>query len=140
MQPEARHRRIFIAEDDRSVLELLTTRLGLAGYDTVYGRDGWEALDGIHSTHPAAIILDVNMPRLDGFGVLRHLRKSPRVAHIPVMMLTARNAPGDIKEALTLGARDYLAKPFTDAQLLARVTRLLRPRPVSTPANESILL
>ncbi|MDR6531405.1 two-component system OmpR family response regulator [Caulobacter rhizosphaerae] len=135
MQPEARPRRIFIAEDDRSVLELLTTRLGLAGYDTVFGRDGWEALDGIHSAQPAAIILDVNMPRLDGFGVLRHLRKSPRVAHIPVMMLTARNAPGDIKEALTLGA-----KPFTDAQLLARVTRLLRPRPVSTPANESILL
>ena len=140
MRPEASHRRIFIAEDDRSVLELLTTRLGLAGYDTVYGRDGWEALDGIHSTHPAAIILDVNMPRLDGFGVLHHLRKSPRVAHIPVMMLTARNAPGDIKEALALGARDYLAKPFTDAQLLARVARLLRPRPVSTPANESILL
>ncbi|KRA69834.1 histidine kinase [Caulobacter sp. Root656] len=140
MQPEARPRRIFIAEDDRSVLELLTTRLGLAGYDTAFGRDGWEALDGIHSTQPAAIILDVDMPRLDGFGVLRHLRKSPRVAHIPVMMLTARNAPGDIKEALTLGARDYLAKPFTDAQLLARVTRLLRPRPVSTPANESILL
>ena len=140
MPPEARSRRIFIAEDDRSVLELLTTRLGLAGYDTVFGRDGWEALDGIHSTHPAAIILDVNMPRLDGFGVLHHLRKSPRVAHIPVMMLTARNAPGDIKEALTLGARDYLAKPFTDAQLLARVARLLRPRPVSTPANESILL
>lgn len=141
MPLEARRRRIFIAEDDRNLLELLTTRLTLAGYETVFGRDGWEALDGIHSTHPAAIILDVNMPRLDGFGVLRHLRKSPSVASIPVMMLTARNAPGDIKEALALGARDYLAKPFNDAMLLARVARLLRPRPVApiTASNEVLL-
>jgi DNA-binding response OmpR family regulator len=140
MPLEPRPRRIFIAEDDRNLLELLTTRLGLAGYDTAHGRDGWEALDGIHATRPAAIILDVNMPRLDGFGVLRHLRKSPHVANIPVMMLTARNAPGDIKEALALGARDYLAKPFTDAQLLARLARLLRPRPRPAPASESLLV
>lgn len=139
MPPEPRPRRIFIAEDDRNLLELLTTRLGLAGYDTVYGRDGWETLDGVHSTRPAVLLLDVNMPRLDGFGVLRHLRKSPRVAHIPVMMLTARNAPDDIREALALGASDYLAKPFTDAQLLARLARLLRPRP-PVAANESVLI
>lgn len=140
MPLETRRRRIFIAEDDRNLLELLTTRLALAGYDPAYGRDGWEALDGIHNTRPAAIVLDVNMPRLDGFGVLRHLRKSPDVAGIPVMMLTARNAPGDIREALALGARDYLAKPFTDAQLLARLARLLRPRPSSPPTKESVLI
>ena len=140
MPPEPRPTRIFIAEDDRNLLELLTTRLSLAGYDTAFGRDGWETLDGVHSTRPAAIVLDVNMPRLDGFGVLRHLRKSPQVAQIPVMMLTARNAPGDIKEALALGARDYLAKPFTDAQLLARVARLLRPRLRSGTASQSVLL
>jgi two-component system OmpR family response regulator len=138
MPPEPRPKRIFIAEDDRNLLELLTTRLGLAGYDTVFGRDGWETLDGVHSTRPAAILLDVNMPRLDGFGVLRHLRKSPHVAHIPVMMLTARNAPGDIKEALALGARDYLAKPFTDVQLLARLARLLRPGSPPAPTGESL--
>ena len=125
MPPEQRNTRIFIAEDDRNLLELLTTRLSLAGYDTVFGRDGWEALEGIHACRPAAILLDVNMPRLDGFGVLRHLKKSASVAHIPVMMLTARNAPEDIKEAVTLGARDYLTKPFSDALLISRVARLL---------------
>ncbi|WP_168077986.1 response regulator [Caulobacter sp. SSI4214] len=141
MPPNARTKRIFIAEDDRNLLELLTTRLGLAGYETSFGRDGWEALEGIHSTRPAAIVLDVNMPRLDGFGVLRHLRKSPAVANIPVMMLTARNAPNDIREALALGAKDYLAKPFNDAMLLARVARLLRPRPTAPPvvSNEVLL-
>lgn len=133
MPLEARRPRVFIAEDDRNLLELLTTRLSLAGYDTLFGRDGWEALDGIHCTRPAAIVLDVNMPRLDGFGVLRHLKKSPAVASIPVMMLTARNATGDIREALALGARDYLTKPFNDAQLLGRVARLLRPRPSVPP-------
>jgi DNA-binding response OmpR family regulator len=133
MPSEPRRPRIFIAEDDRNVLELLTTRLSLAGYDTAFGRDGWEALEGIHSTRPAAILLDVNMPRLDGFGVLRHLRKSPAVANIPIMMLTARHAPDDVREALALGARDYLAKPFTDSQLLTRVARLLRRRPEPAP-------
>jgi DNA-binding response OmpR family regulator len=140
MPLEARRRRIFIAEDDRNLLELLTTRLSVAGYDTAFGRDGWEAIDGIHSTRPDAIILDVNMPRLDGFGVLRHIRKSPLVANIPVMMLTARNAPGDVKEALALGARDYLAKPFSDALLLARVARLLRSRPVAPTTSPKVVL
>jgi len=140
MPLEARRQRIFIAEDDRNLLELLTTRLSVAGYDTVFGRDGWEAIDGIHSTRPDAIILDVNMPRLDGFGVLRHIRKSPLVANIPVMMLTARNAPDDVKEALALGARDYLAKPFSDALLLARVARLLRARPVTPIASSKVVL
>ena len=133
MLPEGRRRRIFIAEDDRNLLELLTTRLTLAGYEISFGRDGWEALDGIHSTRPAAIVLDINMPRLDGFGVLRHLKKTPSVANIPVMMLTARNAPNDIREALAHGANDYLAKPFKDAMLLARVARLLRVRPPTRP-------
>lgn len=141
MLPKARSRRVFIAEDDRNLLELLTTRLGLAGYETSFGRDGWEALEGIHSTRPAAIVLDVNMPRLDGFGVLRHLKKSPAVANIPVMMLTARNAPGDIREAIAQGAKDYLAKPFNDAMLLARVARLLRLRATapSAASNEVFL-
>jgi len=141
MPLNARAKRIFIAEDDRNLLELLTTRLGLAGYETSFGRDGWEALEGIHISRPAAIVLDVNMPRLDGFGVLRHLKKSSAVASIPVMMLTARNAPNDIREALALGAKDYLAKPFNDAMLLARVARLLRPRPVvpAAASNEVLL-
>lgn len=140
MPPKARSPRIFIAEDDRNVLELLTTRLGLAGYETSFGRDGWEALEGIHSTRPAAIVLDVNMPRLDGFGVLRHLKKSPAVAGIPVMMLTARNAPDDIRQALAQGAKDYLAKPFNDAMLLARIARLLRPRLAAPAANPNEVL
>ena len=131
-----KRRRIFVAEDDRGVLDLIITRLALAGYDTAYGRDGYEALDGIYATRPDAIILDINMPRLDGFGVLEQLRKMKAGRGAPVMVLTARHSPDDVRRALSLGARDFLAKPFQDSQLLARVPRLLQGKPPSSrPAS-----
>ena len=120
--------RIFVADDDRAILDLITTRLDLAGYHTVQARDGWEALDGIYASRPAAVVLDIGMPRLDGFGVLRHLRKTPGFANLPVMMVTARNTPIEVRSAMELGARDFLAKPFEDAELLSRVARMLRRR------------
>jgi two-component system chemotaxis response regulator CheY len=120
--------RIFVADDDRAILELIITRLDLAGYHTVQARDGWEALEGIYASRPAAVVLDIGMPRLDGLGVLRHLRKTPSFANLPIMMVTARNTPMEVRSALELGARDFLAKPFEDAQLLSRVARMLRRR------------
>ena len=120
--------RIFVADDDRAILDLITTRLDLAGYHTVQARDGWEALEGIYASRPAAVVLDIGMPRLDGLGVLRHLRKTPSFASLPVMMVTARNTPMEVRSAMELGARDFLAKPFDDAQLLSRVARMLRRR------------
>lgn len=141
---DARRPLIFVADDDRMILELIETRLQLAGYPTAHGRSGWEAIKGIAEVRPAGVILDVNMPGLDGFQVLKQMKESPLLAQIPVMMLTARNAPGDVKAAIALGARDFLAKPFDDAQLLARVGRLLRrPRrlaaaaPAADPGSDS---
>lgn len=118
-----------MADDDRAILDLITTRLDLAGYHTVQARDGWAALEGIYASRPAAVVLDIGMPRLDGLGVLRHLRKTPSFASLPVMMVTARNTPMEVRSAMELGARDFLAKPFEDAQLLSRVARMLRRRP-----------
>ena len=142
-QPEIRKPRIFVAEDDRAVLELIVTRLTIAGYETRYGRTGGEALEGIRSCKPAAVILDINMPGIDGFEVLRRTKASPTLSTIPVMVLTARNAPRDVKDALALGARDYLTKPFKDAVLLARLARLLRPPPAgghSRSGDDDLLL
>lgn len=131
--------RIFVADDDRAVLDLITTRLALAGYHTMQARDGWEALDGIYASRPAAVVLDIGMPRLDGLGVLRHLRKTRTFESLPVMMVTARNTPIEVRSALELGARDFLAKPFEDAQLLSRVARMLRRR-VSPQQQDAIIL
>ncbi len=127
---DARKPRIFVAEDDRDVLDLILTRLTLAGYMTAHARDGHEALRGIAAARPAGIILDINMPNLDGFGVLERLSAAaPAGPKTPVMVLTARHAPDDVQRALSMGARDFLTKPFQDAQLLARVARLIRARP-----------
>ena len=124
--------RILVVDDDPTILELLVTRLELAGYQVVTARDGHEALKRVADVQPHAMILDVNMPRLDGFGVLRHLQSTGRIRTLPVMVLTARYQASDVQEAIRLGAKDFLAKPFTDNQLFLRVARLLRS---GEPAN-----
>lgn len=130
--------RILIAEDDEAILDLLVTRMSIAGYHTTPHRDGYNALEAMLKAPPTACILDVNMPRIDGFQLLKRMRADPILAHVPVLILTARRAPDDIKTAIRLGATDYLTKPFNDEQLLARVARLLRRRglpPAPSPSN-----
>ena len=131
-------RRVLVVEDDADIRELIKTRLRLAGFAVTTARDGVEALELLQTLSPAAMVLDLNMPRLDGFGVLSALQLNTHTARLPVMVLTARNAPDDVKRVMELGARDYLAKPFNDQQLLARVTRLLRQRrPAPRPKIEA---
>ena len=126
--------RILVVEDDPMMLELVCTRLSLAGYQTVHARDGYEALDRLRDTRPDAMVLDINMPRMDGFGVLREMKT---LGHrTPTMVLTARNQTADVQEAIKLGARDFLTKPFEDHKLLSRVARLVRPAP-ARPAPPS---
>ncbi len=120
--------KVLIAEDDPGVLDLLTTRLELAGYRTFGARDGHKALDALQSIQPDALILDLNMPHLDGFGVLTSLNQRPLDKQIPILVLTARNASADVQKCLSLGAKDYLAKPFNESVLLSRVARLVRTR------------
>ena len=121
--------RLLVVDDDPMILELLVTRLEIAGYRVTTARDGHEALKRIADGHPHAMILDVNMPRLDGFSVLRHLKSAGRITTLPVMVLTARYQASDVQEAILLGAKDFLAKPFKDNQLFLRVERLLRSSP-----------
>lgn len=130
--------RILVVDDDPMILELLVTRLELGGDQVVTARDGHEALKRVAESHPHAMILDVNMPRLDGFGVLRHLKSMGRIAVLPVMVLTARYQASDVQEAVRLGAKDFLAKPFKDNQLVLRVERLLHSV-AQPPANVAFI-
>ena len=135
--------RLLVVEDDPYVLELLTTRLEIAGYRTWSAKDGYAALELLSSLQPDGMILDINLPRLDGFAVLQSLSQRSRIKPPPpVLVLTARNAIEDVKRCIALGARDYLAKPFKDAALLARVARLLRAKAeVCSPAvSQHIIL
>lgn len=122
---DGRSRRVLVVDDDAHIVELITTRLGIAGFETRSARHGGEAIQKLTDFRPEAMVLDINMPILDGFGVLAHMQAQGLSAKTPTMVLTARNNVGDVARAMQLGARDYLSKPFNDGQLLQRMGRLL---------------
>jgi two-component system OmpR family response regulator len=119
---------ILIVEDDAGVRDLIRTRLSVAGYDAHTAHNGVEAMVRLGSLLPDAMILDINMPEMDGFKVLEALRTDRTGPGMPVLVLTARHAAEDVKRALDLGAKDYLGKPFNENQLMLRIARLLRPQ------------
>lgn len=132
---EPARKRVLVVDDDRAVLDLITTRLEIAGYQTFFARDGVEGLTRLYELRPAALVVDVNMPKLDGFGLLRKMKLEGLLDRTPTMVLTARNQPDDVKLAIELGARDFLTKPFRDDQLIARVGRLVHKPPASRPGS-----
>lgn len=119
-------RRVLVVDDEPAVLELVVTRLAIAGYQTYQARNGREAIQRLADVIPDGLVLDINMPVVDGFEVLLHMQRQRLTARTAVMVLTARNRPDDVARAIELGAIDFLAKPFKDTQLLVRVARLLR--------------
>ena len=116
--------RILVADDDEAVCDTIEDALHLAGYLTMRARDGQMALDRVRSDRPDLVILDVNMPKLDGFEVLRKMR-SLSIA-TPAILLTARHEREDAVTGLKLGADDYIKKPFGLEELLLRVAAVLR--------------
>ena len=121
---EARMRRVLVVDDDPFLLELILTRLAIAEYTVQGAKDGVQAIQRLADFRPEAMVLDINMPNLDGFGVLAHMKPLGLTDKTLTMVLTARNNAEDVAKAIRLGAKDYLSKPFKDEQLLARVGRL----------------
>jgi len=118
-------RTVLVAEDDPMILSLVKHRLTRDGMDVVHAADGNTALRLADETRVALVILDVNMPGLNGFEVLEQLRARPAYARTPIMMLTSVGQESEIARALDLGADDYVIKPFSPVELLARVRRLV---------------
>jgi DNA-binding response OmpR family regulator len=118
--------RILLAEDEAQIGDMVAFKLANAGHDVVRVVDGEAALAAAAQEHPDAIILDVMMPGLDGFSVLGRLKADPSLRAIPVIMLTARGQERDILSGLQGGAADYVVKPFSLKELLARVDVALR--------------
>jgi DNA-binding response OmpR family regulator len=114
---------ILVVEDAADLASLIVRELGAAGFATYQAADGLTALEVHARTLPDAVILDWMLPRLDGLEVLRQMR---RTAATPVLMLTARDEVADKVAGLEVGADDYLTKPFTMVELIARVRALLR--------------
>jgi len=113
--------RILVADDDRAILTVLETILAGDGYQVVCVTDGTEALELAQRDSFDLILLDVQMPERDGLDVARALRGDPRLAGVPIVMLTARSSEEDIQAAFAEGVTDYITKPFAVAQVRARV-------------------
>ena len=118
---------ILLAEDEPQTAQLIEFKLKQAGFEVAHATDGESALTLVAATQPVLIILDGLMPVMDGFEVLRRLKESPRFQRIPVIMLTARSRDKDVVSGLELGAADYMVKPFSPSELLARVRKILGP-------------
>lgn len=110
--------KILITEDEAVIAEIIAYNLSSEGYETKTASDGVECLELFESFQPDLVLLDVMMPRMDGFETLREIRKKSRV---PVIMLTAKDAEGDRIRGLEYGADDYVVKPFSMGELIARV-------------------
>ncbi len=123
---------ILIVEDDERMAALLKRGLEREGHVTAVTRDGAEGLDFALSRPFDVVVLDVMLPKLNGYEVARRLRA--RGCRTPILMLTAKDAPKDIVEGLDLGADDYLTKPFSFEELLARIRAVSRRGPVAVPA------
>lgn len=115
--------KILIVEDDRTLLDVLKYNLAKEGFEVATAADGVEAIEAAKSDKPDLILLDVMLPRIDGFEVLRIVR---RYLAVPIMMLTAKAEEIDKVVGLELGADDYMTKPFSMRELVARVRAMLR--------------
>jgi two-component system phosphate regulon response regulator PhoB len=118
-------RRVLVADDDPGLRRLIGTTLGTDDFDLLQAVDGEETLRIAQQQHPELVLLDVNMPKLDGFEVCRHLKSDPETSGIKIVMLTARGADADRARGRDAGADDYFIKPFSPVQLLNKVYALL---------------
>ena len=125
--------KILLVDDDADLLSVTGFALQQAGFLVVKAMDGVAALEAFEREHPHLAVIDINMPRMNGFDLAQKLRERSR---IPVIMLTARSEEGDVVRALSLGADDYLSKPFSPKILIARVKALLRR--AGAEANDAV--
>jgi DNA-binding response OmpR family regulator len=118
-------KRILIVDDEPDLLEILSIIFKAYGYETATATDGQEAIEQARANQPDLIIMDVMMPRLNGFEACRVIKHDPTLSRVPVIMLSAKTQQADKLGGIDSGADAYLAKPFDNMQVLAKVRELL---------------
>src|SRR5438270_3712183 len=119
-------KKILAVDDERHIVRLVEVNLARAGYQVVTAFDGREALQKVEAEKPDLVVLDVMMPFMDGFEVLRNLKANPETADIPVIMLTAKAQDADVFRGWQSGVDCYLTKPFNPMELLTFVKRIFK--------------
>lgn len=133
MEPQTK---LLLIEDDANLVEALKLYLQTAGYDVAAATDGREGLQKLFVERPDLILLDIMMPRLDGWEVCRRIRE---VSSVPIIMLTARGQEAEKVRGLQMGADDYVAKPFSLRELEARITSVLRRSRLNASSQDHVL-
>jgi signal transduction histidine kinase len=128
---------VLIVDDNKTNVELLSAKLGEDGYELVTASNGVEAVEKAISVRPDLILLDILMPRMDGYEACRILKSRDETRYIPVVMLTARAELGDKMLGLELGAEDYITKPFSPLEVSARVKSILKMRALQSKLRDS---
>lgn len=117
------NQRVLVVDDDKNICELIRLYLEKEGFSVVLAYDGQSAIDLFKENTPSVVLLDVMLPKMDGFQVCREIR---RISNIPIIMLTAKGETFDKVLGLELGADDYMVKPFENKELVARIKAVLR--------------
>ncbi len=118
--------KILIVDDEQDIVELLSYNLEKEGFSTAKAYDGEAALGLVHSEKPDLVILDLMLPKMNGLDVCKAIRRNPETANLPIIMLTAKGDEVDKIIGLEIGADDYVTKPFSVKELIARVRTILR--------------
>ncbi len=125
MDKNVSQKHILVVDDDAIIAELVKLSLDQAGFQTYIVRSGRAALGCICNTPFSGMVLDIGLPDMDGFSVLIEMAKNNYYTKIPTLILSGNYASKNVKRAIQLGAKDYIAKPFNDKQLISRVARLV---------------
>ncbi len=133
-QIDPRSLTVLIVDDEPRIIDFIRMNLEFEGFRVVDAATGYEALERLKEDLPDLILLDVMMPKMDGFETLKHIRE---VSNVPVIMLTVRQEEGDRIRGLDLGADDYITKPFSPRELLSRIKALLRRSFMPSPTRKT---
>lgn len=127
--------KVLVCDDERHIVRLIQINLEKQGYQVITAYDGKEGLEKIRSEKPDLVVLDVMMPYMDGFEVLKNLRREPETENLPVIMLTAKAQDKDVFEGYHYGADMYLTKPFNPNELIMFVKRIAQGKEEASGAK-----
>ena len=129
--------KILVVDDEIYIVHILDFSLGMEGYEVVTALDGEQALEKVKSEKPDLIVLDIMMPKLDGYEVCKTIKANADTHHIPVILLSAKGRNVDQKMGFDVGADDYITKPFSPRKLVERINQLLGQSISERPASSA---
>jgi two-component system alkaline phosphatase synthesis response regulator PhoP len=129
--------KILVVDDEIYIVHILDFSLGMEGYEVVTALDGEQALEKLQSDKPDLIVLDIMMPKLDGYEVCKAIKSDPETRQIPVILLSAKGRNVDQKLGFDVGADDYITKPFSPRKLVERINQLLGQAVTEKPTTST---